>query len=120
MQDTKVIDIINFNKKEMRETNTRDILIDIKDKMKDNNDILILIDSLLVSLKDSREVFEKNTKVKIFLIFHYAANNAAEKAGGNSAEKAAIYSKTFADLYRTQYFDIIESYKEAAEKSKNL
>jgi hypothetical protein len=65
----------------------------------------------------------KNTKVKILLIFHYAANNAAEKSGGNSAEKAAIYRKTFADLYRTQYFAIIEAYKKAykkaAEKSKN-
>jgi len=116
--------------------NTTDILIDIKETMKDTNDIFILIDNLVSSLKDGREELcildpkdaaekaaednMKDTKVKILLIFHYAANNAAEKAGGNSAEKAAIYRKIFADLYHTQYFAIIEAYKKAAEKPKNL
>jgi len=108
--------------------NTTDILIDIKETMKDTNDIFILIDNLVSSLKDGREELcildpkdaaekaaednMKDTKVKILLIFHYAANNAAEKT--------AIYRKIFADLYHTQYFAIVEAYKKAAEKPKNL
>ena len=115
---------------------TKDILINIREKMKDTNDIFILVDNLLFSLKDGREELcipdpkhaaekaaennMKNTKVKILLIFHYGAEMAAEKAGGNCDEKAAIYCKTFADLYRTQYVAIIEAYKKAAKKFKNL
>lgn len=46
----------------------------------------------------------------------YAAEMAEKKAVGNSAEKAAIYRKTFAETYRTKYFEI----KKAVEKPKNL